>query len=122
MLGSLLRRRLLSFALLPLVAACSSAVKTQVKTTPAAQVPVRATAAATQAPVTSVAAGAQTAPVEDPVLALIAVSERHFTAGQTELQQGHFEAAKQEFNKSIEVLLESTYGGRTEPRIREHFD
>jgi membrane-bound lytic murein transglycosylase D len=30
--------------------------------------------------------------------------------------------AKAEFNKSLEVLLESRYGGRTEPRIREHFD
>ena len=50
------------------------------------------------------------------------MSERHFKAGQTELEQGHFEAAKQDFDKAIEVLLESPFGGRTEPRIREHFD
>src|SRR4029077_12715152 len=36
--------------------------------------------------------------------------------------QGHFEAAKQEFNHAVDVLLESPYGARTEPRIREHFD
>ena len=61
-------------------------------------------------------------PVEDPVLKLIADSDRHFKAGQKELEQGHFEAAKLEFNKSLDVLLESPYGARTEPRIREHFD
>ena len=38
------------------------------------------------------------------------------------LHEGHLETAKTEFNRSLEVLLESPYGGRTEPRIREHFD
>jgi membrane-bound lytic murein transglycosylase D len=61
-------------------------------------------------------------PVEDPVLTLIAESDTHFKAGQKELEQGHFEGAKQEFNRSINVLLESSYGARTEPRVREHFD
>ena len=37
-------------------------------------------------------------------------------------KQGHVEAAKQEFDRAVDVLLESPYGGRTEPRIREHFD
>jgi membrane-bound lytic murein transglycosylase D len=60
--------------------------------------------------------------VEDPVLSLIASSDNHFVAGQKELEQGHFEAAKQEFNRAVDVLLESPYGARTEPRIREHFD
>jgi len=53
---------------------------------------------------------------------LIASSDRAFKAGQRELEQGHVEAAKQEFNRAIDVLLESPYGARTEPRIREHFD
>jgi membrane-bound lytic murein transglycosylase D len=61
-------------------------------------------------------------PPEDPVLTLIAASDRAFKAGQFELEQGHFEAAKQEFNRAVNVLLESPYGARTEPRIREHFD
>jgi membrane-bound lytic murein transglycosylase D len=62
------------------------------------------------------------APVEDPVLTLIATSDRFFKVGQKELEQGHVEAARQEFNRSVDVLLESPYGARTEPRIREHFD
>src|SRR5580704_16681192 len=64
---------------------------------------------------------ASVAPAEDPVLTLIADSDRHFRLGQQELDLGHVEAAKLEFNRAIDVLLESPYGGRTEPRIREQF-
>jgi membrane-bound lytic murein transglycosylase D len=64
----------------------------------------------------------QQAPAEDPVLTLIAESQRRFAAGQRELELGHVDAARQAFNRSVELLLESPYGGRTEPRIREHFD
>ena len=60
--------------------------------------------------------------VDDPVLTLIADSDRHFRTGQRELELGHVEGAKQEFNRAIDLLLESPYGARTEPRIREHFD
>jgi membrane-bound lytic murein transglycosylase D len=58
----------------------------------------------------------------DPVSELIAQSTAHFEAGQRELREGHLEMAKAEFNRSLEVLLESRFGGRTVPRIREHFD
>jgi len=61
-------------------------------------------------------------PSADPVLDLIAISNRHFAAGQKELQEGHLETAKTEFNAALEVLLESRSGARSEPRIREHFD
>jgi len=64
----------------------------------------------------------QQPPAEDPVLALIAEPQRGFAAGQRELKLGHVEAPRQAFNRSVELLLESPYGGRTEPRIREHFD
>ncbi len=62
------------------------------------------------------------APSSDPVQALIAASDQHFKAGQQALEQGHFDAARQEFNLAVRVLVESPYGARTEPRIREHFD
>jgi membrane-bound lytic murein transglycosylase D len=64
----------------------------------------------------------QPPPPEDPVVTLIALSEQHFRAGQRELEVGHVEGARLEFDKAVNVLLESAYGGRTEPRIREHFD
>jgi membrane-bound lytic murein transglycosylase D len=58
----------------------------------------------------------------DPIADLIALSNSHFAAGQTELQRGHLESARSEFNQALDVLLESPFGARSEPRIREHFD
>ena len=58
----------------------------------------------------------------DPVAELIAASNRLFQDGQRELENGHLETARVHFNRSLELVLESPYGGRSEPRIREHFD
>ena len=55
-------------------------------------------------------------------MTLIDLSDGHFKAGQRELELGHVEAARHEFDKALALLMESPYGGRTEPRIREHFD
>ncbi len=111
-------------ALLPVMAAgltaCGASLQSQSRT--AKPVATSAPAAASAEPALAPLPIAQAEPVEDPVLTLIAESDRHFRAGQTALDQGHFEAARQEFNKAIDVLLESPYGARTEPRIREHFD
>jgi membrane-bound lytic murein transglycosylase D len=64
----------------------------------------------------------QVAPMRDPVSALIAESQRHFEKGERELKLGYLEQARRDFDRSVEVLLESSYGARSEPRIREHFD
>ena len=60
--------------------------------------------------------------VTDPVVDLIALSNSHFVAGQAELQLGHLDSARAEFNNALDVLLESPFGARSEPRLREHFD
>lgn len=96
-----------------LSAGCGSTVKQQ----PAPSVaPAAPTAAAPAQPAT------QAAPPEDPVTTLIATSQRHFETGQRELEIGHLERARAEFNRAIDVLLESPLGARAEPRVREHFD
>lgn len=59
---------------------------------------------------------------EDPVERLISESQRHFDNGQRELGLGHMEQARAEFDRALEVLLESPYGARSEPRIRRQFD
>lgn len=106
-------------ALLPLVAACGSTVKTQARSTPASTPSSRpAIQAVAPAPAPEPAPASPT----DPVAALIETADRHFKAGQAELEQGHFEGAKTEFNQAVKVLVESPYGARTEPRIREYFD
>src|SRR6266850_3799499 len=111
-------QRCLFVALIPWVTACGPSLKSQAPLT----TPSRAAALRAVPEPTTPAPAVEAAPVEDPVLALIATSDRHFKAGQKELEQGHVEAAKQEFNRAVDVLLESPYGARTEPRIREHFD
>jgi membrane-bound lytic murein transglycosylase D len=58
----------------------------------------------------------------DPVVALISESRRHYDAGERELRLGHLERARAEFDRAVNVLLESPYGARTDARLREHFD
>src|SRR5258706_16470877 len=109
------QQSLLLIVLVPFVTACSSRMRGQSPVvTPSSG---GAHLATDQGPVAQVPV-----PVEDPVLTLIAASDNYFKAGQKEVEQGHYEAAKQEFNRAVDVLLESAYGARTEPRIREHFD
>jgi membrane-bound lytic murein transglycosylase D len=96
-----------------ITAACATHVP--VAATPVAPAPV-----AVKTPAPSVPAATQ--PESDPVADLITASTARFDAGQKALQEGHLEQAKTEFNRALEVLLESPYGARTEPRIREHFD
>lgn len=66
----------------------------------------------------------QTSPrtAQDPVAALIAKSEQHFAAGERELKLGHLDQARVEFDRAVDVLLESEYGARWDGRLREHFD
>ena len=62
-------------------------------------------------------------PPRIPITALIETSQRHFEAGERELRaRPPRYGARVEFDRAVEVLLESPYGARTEPRLREHFD
>jgi membrane-bound lytic murein transglycosylase D len=61
-------------------------------------------------------------PASDPVAVLIQVSQKHFEAGERELKMGHMERARAEFDRAVDVLLESPYGARTDARLREYFD
>jgi membrane-bound lytic murein transglycosylase D len=49
-------------------------------------------------------------------------SRAHFERGEVELGLGHLAEAKTEFNRALDLLLESPYGARSNPRLREHFD
>ncbi len=82
------------------------------------------TTASAPAPVPVVAAPVipTSTPVADQVADLIAVSTRYFEDGQRSMQAGHLVAAKAEFNRALDVLLESPGGARLEPRLRDHFD
>lgn len=58
----------------------------------------------------------------DPVAELLQSADKHFDNGRHELSLGHLATAKAEFNKAIEVLLESPAGAKSDARVREHFD
>src|SRR5262245_32170469 len=94
-------RRRAMLALLPFVAACGPAMKTQAPAT--SPTPTSTSSRQTPADSRPILHGQAAAPlpVEDPIAMLIASSDRHFKAGQTELEQGHFEGAKQEFNQAV---------------------
>jgi peptidoglycan lytic transglycosylase D len=61
-------------------------------------------------------------PTVDPVQALIAESQQRYVKGQRELELGHLDRARAEFNAALDVLLSAPGGARTEPRLREQFD
>jgi membrane-bound lytic murein transglycosylase D len=92
-------------------------VTTACGSNPKAQKPAMPSRAA--APVAPTAAPS---PPPDPIATLIATSQAHFAAGERELKLGHLDRARFEFDRAVDVLLESPYGGRTDPRLREHFD
>ena len=58
----------------------------------------------------------------DPVADLISQAEKEFKAGQDNYQSGHLVAAKQNFDKAFNLLLESPYDVRSEDRLRREFD
>jgi membrane-bound lytic murein transglycosylase D len=84
--------------------------------------PIVTAQAPAPAPVAPPPAVVPPTPVTDPIADLIALSLSHFERGQRELQEGHLEMARTQFNHALEVLLASPYGARVEPRLREHFD
>ena len=103
---------------LPLLAAVSVSVSAACAGNPKPQV------SAEPAPVQTPAVRPDPAPQPppDPVSALIATSQKHYEAGERELKLGHLEGARTEFDRAVDVLLESPYGARTDARMREHFD
>ena len=109
-----LMRRTLAVGLGLAVAACGASSRPKVSAkAPAA--PVVQTQAPPPAP----------APAKvfvDPVASLITASQQHFELGEKELKAGHLDQARKAFDRSVEVLLESPYGARTDSRMREHFD
>ena len=108
-------RTIAGFGLSTTIIACGGNPRPQV-TQPSAT----PSAPAASAPVAQSSTPAQTP--ADPVVTLIATSQKHFDNGERELKLGHLDRARTEFDRAVDVLLESRYGARTDPRMREHFD
>ncbi len=102
-----------AFALSLSLAACGSNPRPQIAARPAPAPPQAAVPAPRPAP---------PQPAPDPVATLIQTSQKHFESGERELKMGHIDRARAEFDRAVDLLLESPYGARTDPRMREHFD
>jgi membrane-bound lytic murein transglycosylase D len=98
------------------IVGCGGNPRPQIKTPPARPAP------AAQAPVAPPAVPQAAKPPADPVATLIATSQKHFDTGERELKLGHLDRARTEFDRAVDVLLESPFGARTDARMREHFD
>jgi membrane-bound lytic murein transglycosylase D len=61
-------------------------------------------------------------PTVDPIAELLRSADERFEAGRHELALGHLATAKAEFNRALELILESTTGAKNDIRVREHFD
>ena len=61
-------------------------------------------------------------PARDPIQELIALSEQHYQAGERELREGHLVAARDSFDRAVDVILESPGGARSNPQLSAHFD
>lgn len=103
---------LAAFGISVIGAACSGKPRPQVTAKPVAVTPPPAALPPPPPP----------QPPADPVVTLIGVSQKHFEDGERELKLGHLDRARIEFDRAVDVLLESPYGARTDSRMREHFD
>ncbi|MGA9545418.1 MAG: transglycosylase SLT domain-containing protein, partial [Candidatus Sulfotelmatobacter sp.] len=61
-------------------------------------------------------------PTADPVGTLIASVEKDYQSGLDAYQAGQTDAAKQDFDKAINALLESTLDIRSDDRLQQEFD
>ena len=83
------------------------------------------TAAAPEAAKESAAAAPQpdsASPAPDPVPAVIAAAEAAFERGEEIYRRGDPEAARQEFDRALDLLLQSTQAVRDDPRLLQAFD
>src|ERR1700686_1579657 len=58
----------------------------------------------------------------DPVAELIAQVEKEYKTGQDNYKAGHLEAAKENFDRAFNLLLESSLDVRSDDRLQQEFD
>jgi membrane-bound lytic murein transglycosylase D len=58
----------------------------------------------------------------DPVLATIAEAEKAYEAGQADYKSGHLDAAKQDFNRAVDILMQGPVSIKDDERLQQEFD
>jgi len=61
-------------------------------------------------------------PKPDPVEALIAEAEKTYQSGVTDYNAGHLDAAKQDFNHAVDILMQGPVEVKSDDRLQQEFD
>ena len=79
-----------------------------------------ATSAARQEPVAPAQIPQQEKP--DPVPAIIAAAEKAYETCQADYKDGHLDAAKQDFNHAVDILMQGPVDIKSDDRLQQEFD
>lgn len=58
----------------------------------------------------------------DPVPGIIAEAEKAYAAGQEDYKAGHLDAAKQDFNRAVDILMQGPVEIKADDRLQQEFD
>jgi membrane-bound lytic murein transglycosylase D len=58
----------------------------------------------------------------DPVPDIIAEAEKAYSAGQEDYKAGHLDAAKQDFNHAVDILMQGPVDIKSDDRLQQEFD
>src|SRR5216684_6473893 len=58
----------------------------------------------------------------DPVPGIIAEAEKAYATGQEDYKAGHLDAAKQDFNHAVDILMQGPVDIKSDDRLQEEFD
>ena len=58
----------------------------------------------------------------DPVPGMIAEAEKAYAAGQADYKAGHLDAAKQDFNRAVDILMQGPVDIKSDDRLQQEFD
>ncbi|HEY6348432.1 MAG TPA: transglycosylase SLT domain-containing protein [Candidatus Angelobacter sp.] len=61
-------------------------------------------------------------PKPDPVATLTAEAEQTYQSGLTEYNAGHLDAAKQDFNRAVDILMQGPVDVKSDDRLQQEFD
>src|SRR5258708_21140706 len=64
----------------------------------------------------------QEPPKEDPVVTTIREAEKAFQTGQADYKAGHLDAAKQDFNRAVDILMQGPVPVKLDGRLQQEFD
>ncbi len=58
----------------------------------------------------------------DPVPAMIAEAEKAYASGEANYKAGHLDAAKQDFNRAVDLLMQGPVDVKSDDRLQQEFD